>query len=145
VPSTVHSEGRLSVTDPGQAATMVVHWDTGVLGDGLMFSDKDYVVLDTDYTSRALVCSCQHLNLGFFAVNRRSCDYMIRPSEQIEYPVTLPKDYYDLLYSMTPDLARDMRRVRQDKCVRLETDPSLDLATVWSYGQTVAQMAINMI
>ena len=77
MPSTVHSEGRLSVTDPGQAATMVVHWDTGVLGDGLMFSDKDYVVLDTDYTSRALVCSCQHLNLGFFAVNRRSCDYMI--------------------------------------------------------------------
>jgi len=46
---------------------------------------------------------------------------------------------------MSPDLARDMRRVRQDNCVRLETDPSLDLGTVWSYGQTVAQMAINMI
>merc|ERR1712154_520506 len=144
VPSGVHSEGTLRTTSPANLAAMTVDWDTGVLGD-LMFSDKDYVVLDTDYTSRALVCSCQHLNLGFFAVNRRSCDYMIRPSEQIEYPVTLPKDYYDLLYSMSPDLARDMRRVRQDKCLRLETDPSLDLGTVWSYGQTVAQMAINMI
>merc|ERR1711936_233168 len=145
VPSTVHSEGRLSVTDPGQEATMIVHWDTGVLGDGLMFSDKDYVVLDTDYTSRALVCSCQHLNLGFFAVNRRSCDYMIRPSDGAVFPTTLPADYSNLLDSTPPDLALDMKRVRQDKCDRLETDPALDLGKVWSYGQTLAGLAANMI
>ena len=77
MPSSVQSEGRLSLSDPGKPASMTVDWDTGILGNTLMFSDMDYVVLDTDYTSRALVCSCQHLNLGFFAVNRRSCDYMI--------------------------------------------------------------------
>ena len=76
VPSAVHSEGTLRTTSPANVAAMTVDWDTGVLGD-LMFSDMDYVVLDTDYTSRALVCSCQHFNIGFFAVNRRSCDYMI--------------------------------------------------------------------
>ena len=77
VPSSVHSEGTLRRTDPASPAAMIVDWDTGLLADTFMFSDMDYVVLDTDYTSRALVCSCQHLNLGFFAVNRRSCDFMI--------------------------------------------------------------------
>merc|ERR1711936_1370891 len=144
VPSAVHSEGTLTPTSPNNVAAMTVDWDTGVLGD-LMFSDMDYVVLDTDYTSRALVCSCQHLNIGFFAVNRRSCDYMIRPSDGTVFPTTLPKDYYDLLYSIAPDLALDMKRVRQDKCDRLETDPALDLGKVWSYGQTLAGLAANMI
>ena len=76
VPSSVQSQGRLRTTNPASVAAMTVDWDTGVLGD-LMFSDMDYLVLDTDYTTRALVCSCQHFNIGFFAVNRRSCDYMI--------------------------------------------------------------------
>jgi len=106
VPSAVHSEGTLRTTSPTNVAAMTVDWDTGVLGD-LMFSDMDYVVLDTDYTSRALVCSCQHLNLGFFAVNRRSCSYMIRPSEGAEYPRTIPADYINLLDSVSTDLSQD--------------------------------------
>ena len=77
VPSTVHSEGSLSLPDPGTPAMMEVDWDTGILANTFTFSDMEYVVLHTDYTTRALVCSCHHLNLGFFAVNRRSCDYMI--------------------------------------------------------------------
>merc|ERR1712154_632271 len=125
VPSAVHSEGTLRTTSPANLAAMTVDWDTGVLGD-LMFSDMDYVVLDTDYNSRALVCSCQHLNMGFFAVNRRSCSYMIRPTEGTEYPLTIPTDYINLLDSVS-------------------TDPSLDLGRVWSYGQTLAQMATNFI
>merc|ERR1712154_288139 len=137
VPSAVHSEGTLSTTSPNNVAAMTVDWDTGVLGD-MMFSDMDYVVLDTDYTSRALVCSCQHLNMGFFAVNRRSCSYMIRPTEGTEYPRTIPADYINLLDSVSTDLSLDMKRVRQDRCDRLEIDPSLDLGRVWSYGQTLA-------
>ena len=91
VPSAVHSEGTLTTTSPNNVAAMTVDWDTGVLGD-LIFSDMDYVVLDTDYTSRALVCSCQHLNIGFFAVNRRSCDYMIvsRNFQQRERITSIP-------------------------------------------------------
>jgi len=144
VPSAVHSEGTLTTTSPNNAATMTVDWNTGVLGD-LMFSDMDYVVLDTDYTSRALVCSCQHFNIGFFAINRRSCDYMIRPSDGEQYPRTIPADYISLLDSVSPDLSLDMKRVRQDTCQRLESDPSLDLGRVWSYGQTIAQMAADFI
>jgi len=146
VPSAVTSEGTLRTTNPSKVAAMTVDWDTGVLGD-LMFSDMDYVVLDTDYTSRALVCSCQHFNIGFFAVNRRSCDYMIRPTDGEEYPRTLPSDYIGMLDSVSPDLSLDMKRVRQDTlhCHRLETDPSMDLGRVWAYGQTIAQMAANFI
>ena len=140
VPSTVHSQGTLRSTSPASVAAMTVDWDTGVLGD-LMFSDMDYVVLDTDYTTRALVCSCQHFNIGFFAVNRRSCEYMIRPSEGAEFPRTIPTDYRNILDAVSPDLSLDMKRIRQDSCGRLESDPSLDLGRVWSYGQTLAQMA----
>merc|ERR1712064_1709 len=124
MPSTVYSEGRLTVRDPSKVAMMEVEWETGVLGE-LMFSDMEYIVLHTDYTSRALVCSCQDINLGFFAVNRRSCDYLIRPSEVLDYPRTIPDDYTRILDSVSPDLALDMKRVRQDKCQRLETDPGL--------------------
>ena len=65
-----------------------VEWDTGVLREA-MFSSMEYVVLATDYTSTALVCSCQQvplappttnhqsLNLGFGEVNRRSCDFLM--------------------------------------------------------------------
>ena len=38
-----------------------------------------------------------------------------------------------------------MRRVRQDKCDRLETDPALDLGRVWSYSQSLVQLAANLI
>ena len=63
----------------------------------------------------------------------------------LNYPRTIPADYTTLLDSVTPDLALDMKRVRQDKCARLETDPGLDLGSLWTYGQTVAQMAANWI
>ena len=57
----------------------------------------------------------------------------------------MPADYISILDSVSPDLSLDMKRVRQDTCHRLETDPSLDLGRVWSYGQTLAQMAGNFI
>ena len=75
IPSAVSSSGILT-KGSNNPADMFVKWDTGVLRQA-MFSKMRYVVLDTDYTGRALVCSCQDLNLGFFAVNRRSCDYLI--------------------------------------------------------------------
>ena len=57
----------------------------------------------------------------------------------------MPADYISILDSVSPDLSLDMKRVRQDTCSRLESDPSLDLGRVWSYGQTIAQMAANFI
>ena len=75
VPSAISSSGVLTQVS-STPADMFVKWETGVLRQA-MFSKMRYVVLDTDYTSRALVCSCQDLNLGFFAVNRRSCDFLI--------------------------------------------------------------------
>ena len=61
------------------------------------------------------------------------------------FPTSLPPDYSNLLDSVATDLALDMRRVRQDKCDRLETDPALDIGQVWSYGQTLAGMAANLL
>ena len=78
VPSAVESEGTLSQSVSEPASRMEVEWNTGVVGqDHIMFSNMEYVIIDTDYVSRALVCSCQDLNLGFFAVNRRTCDFLV--------------------------------------------------------------------
>ena len=42
------------------------------------FSPMEYVVLATDYTSKALVCSCQDLSVAAFGgLNRRSCDFLV--------------------------------------------------------------------
>ena len=62
---------------------MEVVWDTGLISSanthmlGPLLSHIEYVILDTDYSSRALVCSCQDLNIGFFAANRRSCELLV--------------------------------------------------------------------
>ena len=54
-----------------------VKWETGVLRQAFL-NPMDYVVLATDYTSKALVCSCQDLSVGGFGgLNRRSCDFLV--------------------------------------------------------------------
>jgi len=75
IPSAVISRGRLTQLS-SKSAEMWVRWDTGVLREA-MFSQMKYLVLDTDYHTNALVCSCQDLNIGVFAVNRRSCDFLV--------------------------------------------------------------------
>ena len=60
-------------------------------------------------------------------------------------PYFLPSDYKTLLDSVSPDLALDMKRVRQDDCDQLDTRPTFDVGLWWSlardYGQTLASMA----
>ena len=75
IPSAVMSKGTLSQVS-AKSAEMWVRWDTWVLREA-MFSRMKYVVLDTDYDTNALVCSCQDLNIGIFAVNRRSCNFLV--------------------------------------------------------------------
>ena len=79
VPSGVTSEGTLAKHDTWSVdSEMSVSWNTGLLrSDQMMVSSMTYVIIDTDYTTRALVCQCQDLNLAFVNANRRSCEYLI--------------------------------------------------------------------
>ena len=83
VPSSVKSQGGLRARPGSPASLMEVVWDTGLISSanthmlGPLLSHIEYVILDTDYSSRALVCSCQDLNIGFFAANRRSCELLV--------------------------------------------------------------------
>ena len=52
---------------------MKVELNTGMLTNIKM----NYIILDTDYTTRALICSCQNINLGLWSAHRRSCEYLI--------------------------------------------------------------------
>ena len=57
----------------GYGSDMKVEWNTGMLTNIKM----NYIILDTDYTTRALICSCQNINLGLWSAHRRSCEYLI--------------------------------------------------------------------
>jgi len=117
VPSAVKSSGILAPTSPNSGA-FLVKWETGVLRQAF-FSPMEYVVLATDYTSKALVCSCQDLSVaGFGGLNRRSCDFLVRGDDSA--PVVLPQEYVSILDKVDPDLALDMKRVRQDDCNDLD-------------------------
>jgi len=143
IPSAVMSKGTLSQVS-AKSAEMWVRWDTGVLREA-MFSRMKYVVLDTDYDTNALVCSCQDLNIGIFAVNRRSCDFLVRPSEIV--PPTIPSRYTSLLNQTSPDLSLDMKRVRQDDCEDLgkaSLDVGFWVTQARTYGDTAIQMAKEM-
>merc|ERR1712110_1227429 len=112
------SQGRLSARQGVPSSLMEVEWNTGLVSSananlmGPLLSDMEYVILDTDYTTRALICSCQDLDIGFFAANRRSCALLERPTTD-DVPVLLPEDYMELLDKVTPDLALDMKRVNR--------------------------------
>ena len=92
MPSAVKSSGTLTPSSSNSGTFLVrevspfsenitisqqVKWETGVLRQAF-FNPMDYVVLATDYTSKALVCSCQDLSVGGFGgLNRRSCDFLV--------------------------------------------------------------------
>ena len=92
MPSAVKSSGTLTPSYSNSGTFLVrevspfsenitisqqVKWETGVLRQAF-FNSMDYVVLATDYTSKALVCSCQDLSVGGFGgLNRRSCDFLV--------------------------------------------------------------------
>ena len=78
VPSVVESEATLTPWPMSGPGVMKADWNTGLGNlDDLVTSDIKYTILHTDYTSRALICSCQEVKLPFFAANRRSCEYLI--------------------------------------------------------------------
>ena len=55
-----------------------VTWDTSLAPLALATpAPAQYVVLDTDYTSRALVCSCRDLSIPFFRAHRRTCELLV--------------------------------------------------------------------
>lgn len=143
IPSAVISKGTLSQMS-ANSAEMWVRWDTGVLREA-MFSKMKYVVLDTDYNTNALICSCQDLNIGIFAVNRRSCDYLIRLA--VSSPPTIPSSYAALLNQTSYELSLDMKRVRQDDCEDLgkaSLDVGFWVTQARTYGDTAIQMAKEM-
>lgn len=116
VPSAVKSAGTLQVTgvDPSD---MSVEWNTGVMRQ-LWFSQQSYTILDTDYTTKALICTCHHLNMPFFKINRRSCAFLVRKTPS--YTTQLPSEYVSMLNAVDSSLVLDMKRIRQDDCQDLD-------------------------
>jgi len=141
VPSAVKSSGTLTPSS-SNSGTFLVKWETGVLRQAF-FNPMDYVVLATDYTSKALVCSCQDLSVGGFGgLNRRSCDFLVRGD--VPSPFVVPPEYVAILDQVDPDLALDMKRVRQDDCADLD-GLSLDLGKWVAAGKVAVDSGLAYI
>jgi len=72
-----------------------------------------FVVLDTDYTSYGLICTCQEIDLFITTGHRRSCSMLQRAVEEDE---AITSKLTELLDSQVPDSSHDFDPIKQEGC-----------------------------
>merc|ERR1712211_171206 len=72
-----------------------------------------FVVLDTDYSSYALICTCQEIDLFITTGHRRSCSILQRAVEEDE---AITDKLIELLDSQVPDSSHDFDPIKQEGC-----------------------------
>jgi len=70
--------GKLYAANEAQPAKMNVRFPLNPIGAA------SFVVLDTDYTSYGLICTCQEIDLFITTGHRRSCSMLQRAVEEDE-------------------------------------------------------------
>ena len=77
------------------------------------FGASDFVILDTDYLTYGLVCTCQGLELFFTYGHRRSCSILQRSSTE---DPGITERMRDLLYRQIEDTRDDFNKINQEGC-----------------------------
>merc|ERR1719232_52811 len=68
--------GKLYSPQESSPAKMIVRFPLNVIGA------SSYIVMDTDYDSYAMICTCQDMDLFFTFAHRRSCSILQRDSAE---------------------------------------------------------------
>merc|ERR1719454_1817949 len=68
--------GKLYAPQESSPAKMIVRFPLNVVGS------SSFVVMDTDYDSSAMVCTCQDMDLFFTYAHRRSCSILQRAAAE---------------------------------------------------------------
>merc|ERR1712037_174369 len=93
--------GKLYAANEALPAKMNVRFPLNPIGAA------SFVVLDTDYTSYGLICTCQEIDLFITTGHRRSCSMLQRAVEEDE---AITSKLTELLDSQVPDSSHDLTR-----------------------------------
>jgi len=99
--------GKLYAANEAVPAKMNVRFPLNPIGAA------NFVVLDTDYTSYGLICTCQEIDLFITTGHRRSCSMLQRAVEEDE---AITSKLTELLDSQVPDSSHDFDPIKQEGC-----------------------------
>merc|ERR1711899_100850 len=99
--------GKLYAANEAQPAKMNVRFPLNPIGAA------SFVVLDTDYSSYALISTCQEIDLFITTGHRRSCSILQRAVEEDE---AITDKLIELLDSQVPDSSHDFDPIKQEGC-----------------------------
>merc|ERR1712029_1103840 len=99
--------GKLYSPQESTPAKMIVRFPLNVLGS------SSYVVMDTDYDSYAMVCTCQDMDLFLTYAHRRSCSILQRDAAE---DAGLTEKMSTLLDEQIDDASHDFDKIKQEGC-----------------------------
>jgi len=99
--------GKLYAPQESSPARMIVRFPLNVVGS------SSYIVLDTDYDSYAMVCTCQDMDLFFTYAHRLSCSIMQRKPEEDS---AITNRMRGLLNSQVENASHDFDKIKQEGC-----------------------------
>ena len=78
-----------------------------------VLGSSSYIVMDTDYDSYAMVCTCQDMDLFLTYAHRRSCSILQREASE---DAGLTEKMSSLLDAQIEEASHDFDRIKQEGC-----------------------------
>ena len=78
-----------------------------------VLGSSSYIVMDTDYDSFAMVCTCQDMDLFLTYAHRRSCSILQRDATE---DTGLTEKMSSLLDAQIEEASHDFDRIKQEGC-----------------------------
>merc|ERR1712102_12353 len=99
--------GKLYAPQESSPAKMIVRFPLNVVGS------SSFVVMDTDYDSYAMICTCQDMDLFFTFAHRRSCSILQRNKEE---DPEITRKMKELVDSQVDNASHDFDKIKQEGC-----------------------------
>merc|ERR1712227_980365 len=99
--------GKLSTPQASNPADMVLKYPLNIAGD------SSFVILDTDYDTSGLICTCQTFSLFIMRGHRRSCSILQRSATE---DTAITDRLVTLLDSQLEGASSDFNKIKQDGC-----------------------------
>jgi len=111
--------GKLYAPQESTPAKMIVRFPLISSVRSALLYHKDvigassYIVMDTDYDSYAMICTCQDMDLFFTFAHRRSCSILQRDSAE---DADITERMSTLLDEQIDDASHDFDKIKQEGC-----------------------------
>merc|ERR1712038_1014628 len=99
--------GKLYAPQESSPAKMIVRFPLNVVGS------SSFIVMDTDYDTYGMVCTCQDVDLFLAYVHRRSCSILQRQKEE---DPEITKRMKELIDIQVDNASHDFDKIKQEGC-----------------------------